>query len=635
MKKQRETMEEWKENMEQSELIQTQPAQEPMAASLPTQLEKPPVPVRDRVLAFALLVLGYLVCRVEIHNYPLLGLVYGLILYGLTFWHFRGRMGRRALTALAVGLVFLLSHLLTDNGPVRFFARWLAVLLWGYGVYCAGGNSQEERLGDMFVPEAFKANILMPFSRLGAWFTAVFSGGRKKWMKTALLVLLGLGLALIPLFLVVNLLQYDAAFTRLLKAIFSENLPEAIFRRLLCLVMGVWMAALLMSTLWGSEEHALAQVLDRERWNAFCIRRRFLPLTVSGAMLIPLLLVYGLFFFSQWPLYTSAFTGVLPQGWTYADYAREGFFQLCAVCAINGVLYLFVSLFTRMGRDQGFRRAILTILCLCSLILAATAFSKMVLYIRTYGLTPNRVYASWAMALLTAGFLLALLGTYWRKLNMARALALLFAVMFVCLCLVDTDALIADYNVTAYKRGRLDAVDTAVFWGLGDSAAPAAARLVNDPVYGDDVREYLSHHGKRSFFDALCHGVPGLKARAVCQPYWRAQTVVRIRVETEDGFEALSCWYGEQGNEYSAGACVNADGSPYARGQGTFFDWETPPNAADGGELRFRLSVTSADDKEYLTNCLDGCYGEQIHITLTGSAEQGYTIARTGEQGIG
>ena len=91
--------------------------------------QKPPVPLRDRVLAFALLALGYLVCRFQIHDWPLLGLVYGLIFYGLTAWHFRGRAGRRAWGVWAVGLLFLLAHLLTDNGPVRFFARWLALLL--------------------------------------------------------------------------------------------------------------------------------------------------------------------------------------------------------------------------------------------------------------------------------------------------------------------------------------------------------------------------------------------------------------------------------------------------------------------------------------------------------------------------
>jgi hypothetical protein len=616
------------------EELHTNLTEQPTAAPEPVAPQKPPVPARDRVLAFALLALGYLVCRFRIMDHPLLGLIYGLALFGLTVWHFRGRVGKRTLGLWTVSFLFLLSHLLTDNGPVRFFARWLAVLLWGYGVYCAGGNSAEERLGDMFVPEAFKADILMPFSKLSAFFTAAFSGGKRNWLKTILLVLLGLGLALVPLLLVVNLLQYDAAFSKLLDHLLSDDLPEEIFKRLLYLMLAVGMAILLMSCLFGSGEHRMARVLDREAVAAFRIRRRFLPLLAGCAMLIPLLAVYGLFFFSQWPLYTSAFTGVLPKGYTYADYAREGFFQLCAVCAVNGFLYLFVSLFTKRERGEGVRRAMLTVLCLCSLVLAATACSKMVLYVRTYGLTPKRVYASWAMILLVAAFLLALVGAYWRKLNITRALFGLFVCMFGFLCLCDTNALIADYNVRAYAEGRLETVDTGVFWDLGDSAVPAAARLANDPKYGDEVKRFLSRHGQRSAFDALCHGVPGLRARAVCEPYWMDPTTVHVRIETEDDFAALACWYGEKGYEHSAGTSVNADGTPYARGQGTFFDLEQRPwdgwdAREEGDTVRFQLSVTDEMNRDQETNQLTCCYGETIYITLTGSREQGYAIVRT------
>ncbi len=615
------------------EELHTNPTVQPAAAPEPTIPQKDPVPMRDRVLAFALLALGYLVCRFEISGHPLLGLVYGLILYGLTVWHYRGRMGKRSLGVWAVGLLFLLSHLLTDNGPVRFFARWLSVLLWGYGVYCAGGNSAEERLGDMFVPEFFKANLLMPFSKLSAFFTAAFSGGKRNWLKAALLMLLGLGLALIPLFIVVNLLQYDEAFSKLLDSLFSESLPEAVFWRLLCLLLAVVMATLLMSCLFGSRDHALSRVLSRESVAAFRIRRRFLPLAVSCAMLIPLLLVYGLFFFSQLPLYTSAFTGVLPKGYTYADYAREGFFQLCAVCAINGALYLFVTLFTKREKGEGVRRALLTVLCLCSLILAATALSKMVLYVRTYGLTPKRVYASWAMIVLVAAFLLALIGAYWKRLNLVRSLFCLFVLLFGFLCLFDTNALIANYNIRAYEQGRLDSVDTGVFWELGDSAAPAAARLADDPVYGDEVKHFLSYHGQRSAFEALCHGLPGLRARPICAPYRREPVTVHVRIQTEDDFDALACWYGEKGYEYCAGICTNADSSPFSRGQETFFELEQQPYdswapAENGMTLSFTLAVSDQNHGESMTNRLSCAYGDTLTVSLTGSAEQGYTIEK-------
>ena len=52
---------------------------------------------------------------------------------------------------------------------------------------------------------------------------------------------------------------------------------------------------------------------------------------------------------------------------------------------------------------------------------------------------------------------------------------------------------------------------------------------------------------------ALCHGVPGLRARSVRAPYWRKTATVRVRIDTEEGFEALGCWYGEKGCEHSAG----------------------------------------------------------------------------------
>ena len=611
------------------DLMQPVPAVEPVSPEL---TQKPTVPVRDRVLAIALLALGYLVCRFTIHGAPLLGLVYGLILYGLSLWHFRSRMGRRALTMLAIGVLFLLAHLFTDNGPVRFFARWLALLLWGYGVYCAGGNAQQERLGDMFVPELFKANVLMPFSRLGAFFTAVFTGGRRSWIKTALLVLAGLGLALLPLSLVVELLQYDDAFHRLLHALLTADLAEAILMRLIYLLLAVAMAALLVSAVQGSRERRLARVLDRGSWTVFRSRCRFLPLVVSAAMLVPLLLVYGLFFLSQWPLYTAAFTGVLPSGYTYADYAREGFFQLCAVCAINGLICLFVSLCTRAEQGEALRRGLLTALCLCSLILAATAFSKMVLYIRTYGLTPLRVYSSWAMVLLTAAFLLALVGAYWRKLDLTRALFVLFAVMFGCLCLVDTDALIAHCNVRAYERGRLDAVDMGVLWELGDAAVPAAARLAKDPKYGEEAQSFLSCHGEKSWLSALGHGVPGLRARAICAPYWLNAAVVRVRIDTEDSFASLGCGYWINEYYYSAGVCSNADGTPFSRGQGTFFELEQPQGERNamgqGTGVQFRLSVLNGAGRELPTNGLDCLCGDEVDVVLTGSAEKGYAIAR-------
>ena len=93
-------------------------------------------------------------------------------------------------------------------------------------------------------------------------------------------------------------------------------------------------------------------------------------------------------------------------------------------------------------------------------------------------------------------------------------------------------------------------------------------------------------------------------------------------------------WYGEKGYEHSAGSCTNADGSPFSRGQETFFDleqraWNGWDAREEGDTVRFQLFISDEMDREKETNQLTCCYGDTVHITLTGSAEQGYTIART------
>ncbi|MBQ3159354.1 MAG: hypothetical protein IJC00_02745, partial [Clostridia bacterium] len=129
------------------------------------------------------------------------------------------------------------------------------------------------------------------------------------------------------------------------------------------------------------------------------------------------------------------------------------------------------------------------------------------------------------------------------------------------------------------------------------------------------------------------HGLPGLRARAVCEPYWLHPATVRVRIETENGFEALGCLYGERGYEHSAGTSVNADGTLYARDQETFFElepvaWGGWDRINEGEALRFQLVVSDDVHQERKTNWLDCCYGDTVTIILTGSAEQGYTIEK-------
>ena len=135
------------------------------------------------------------------------------------------------------------------------------------------------------------------------------------------------------------------------------------------------------------------------------------PVITVFAATMPLLFMYVVFFISQWKYYVSGFLGKLPQNVDYATYAREGFFQLLAVAAINLAVISAVQLFCKKGKKSGdlMIRLLTVIICVFTLILISTAISKLVLYINEYGLTPKRVHAFWGMMVLTLIFIAVIL----------------------------------------------------------------------------------------------------------------------------------------------------------------------------------------------------------------------------------
>lgn len=138
------------------------------------------------------------------------------------------------------------------------------------------------------------------------------------------------------------------------------------------------------------------------------------------AGLSPMLFIYVLFFVSQTGYFLGAFQGLRPENYTYAEYAREGFFNLVAVCAINALIILAVHFLTKRTQKNGYSpiAKIYDILfSLSSILLAVIALRKMVMYIEQYGLTLSRVYASWFILLLSVFFLILIIKQFSQKIQ--------------------------------------------------------------------------------------------------------------------------------------------------------------------------------------------------------------------------
>ena len=115
-------------------------------------------------------------------------------------------------------------------------------------------------------------------------------------------------------------------------------------------------------------------------------------------------MVYFLFFAVQSSYLFGAFTRTLPEDFTVAQYAREGFFELCRVMAINfSLLYLVSRSSAKPIREDKVQRITATLLIIAGMIFAVIAMSKLVLYIMCFGFTPKRLQSSWLVLLLFVG----------------------------------------------------------------------------------------------------------------------------------------------------------------------------------------------------------------------------------------
>lgn len=458
----------------------------PEMISAPPQANKYSFTRIDFFAAIAALVLGYLyVCVVPVRQNPLGAMLYVILLYGLTltFIYLSGRRPDRfSLILAAVGIAFSAGFIVSSTSLGWLF--FCQMLLYIYFVYSAFGNQNEKGIGRWFWLDAVKSATTMPLSSLDAIIRALIpskkDGVGKKIATNILWIFLGLLVAIVPTLIIGVLLSYDNAFENLMDKILGafdlSNVADVVWNMILAVPIAMYGFGHLIASKLGRNR----EQLDVEKCERLSERIKFLPTALSCAAMLPILALYVIFFISQWGMYMSAFTGILPGDLTYAEYARQGFFELCAVCGINAALMLGVNIFTKQNTRAAaiIFRIIKGVTSFFSIILAATALSKMFLYIGVYGLTLKRVLASWFIILLVIAFVLVIIYQIWRKFRFNAALVIAFAVMFGGLIFCDVPTLVAEYNTEAYLSGQLDAVDIfEIYHTCDESGIPSLVRL--------------------------------------------------------------------------------------------------------------------------------------------------------------
>jgi hypothetical protein len=393
--------------------------------------------------------------------------------------------------------VFSFVFSITANNFIKFLDAVFMVGAGAFLIYSVGaGNKAIEK----FLPFAMvKALIEYPFSGFGEQSkitSDIVSDSRTG--KNIKLVIIGL-IITFPLTAIVAalLMSADDGMKRIIQSMFSGIDNATFWSIVLQLIFAIPCSMYIFGMFYTNANCDELKKLDER----ICIQKlynmRFVSNLICYTAVTPICILYVLFFISQANYFLSAFTDSLPNGFTYADYARKGFFELCAVAVINLCVICFISLHSKKaGREKPFALKLYSIvLSVFTIILIATALSKMVMYIKRYGLTELRVYTSWFMILLAAVFVLIIVKQFRFDMKFAKHISAVFTIMFAVLCFSRPESLIAKYNIEMYRSGYLEELDEEALLDMSDDARLTA--LKSGVVTADEVNaeKYSGYEG--------------------------------------------------------------------------------------------------------------------------------------------
>lgn len=332
---------------------------------------------------------------------------------------------------------------------LRFYGLTLLAVYW---VLCYFGILTGGKTGNYIPVDLLRGFLILPFGNFFAGLRCLVQGllfqGKKKrhwdFLIGILLAFLLCAGVIIPL-----LSGADARFEALLAGFqfrFSALFEGDFFIVKIRLLLALPVSAYLFGLCYGAARQRHTHTPSANTLQNISKKARVLPVNTVLVVLIASCGLYLLFILLQAGYLLSAFAGIRPTEFTYAEYARRGFFELCQLTCFNLALLVGVNTLCRTPRTESrFLKAGNLALGTLTLFLIATALSKMLLYIGSYGLTPKRIVTTAFMVGLAAIFVLLLVWQS-RSFNLTCVAAVLFTIGFVLLCLVDLRNISNAYN---------------------------------------------------------------------------------------------------------------------------------------------------------------------------------------------
>ena len=399
------------------------------------------------------------------------GITYPFFVGGTCFFFFfylkKSGVTAKKFSIFIVSSLMLLgiSNCCTDSWVLLFLNKFAILFLFFYlmlhNIYEDKRWDISKYIGSMFSIGIFAlAYIYRPISDYFAYAASrkEESVPRNKPESKIKYIFFGILIAL-PLLIVVVLLlgSADAVFSNLLERIFSFEIFETIWKN-------IWGIGFLMIFSFFASYCLMCRLTDKDIKEEISDKRRLEP--VMGITVTSLIsLVYLVFCLIQ-VVYLFGGFGTLPENYTYASYAREGFFQLVFVCLINLALVLICM---KYFRENIVLKILLSFISLCTFIMIASSAYRMILYITVYHLTFLRLFVLWALLVIFLLMCGAMILIYKREFPLVKYCVIVVSVLYIAFSFSHPDAIIARYNLDKIYTACMDETDGRMYYTLKEN----------------------------------------------------------------------------------------------------------------------------------------------------------------------
>lgn len=215
---------------------------------------------------------------------------------------------------------------------------------------------------------------------------------------------------------------------------------------------------------------------------------------VAVTFLTPINILFLVFCYIQVVyLFTNGLMS-LPEGMIYSEYAREGFFQLLFVTFINfSILLIFITQLKDIFNHKAIKLSLL-FLSLFTVILIASSFYRMGLYISEYGFTPLRVEVLIFLTAETICILLTLIYIIKDSFPILKIYIVTLFTGFLILNICATNYFSTKLNITLYNNtGNINYINTE---DMEHDSIPLIIDLYQNPDLEFDYKEKLFNRVK-------------------------------------------------------------------------------------------------------------------------------------------